>query len=146
MKQVLTVFMAVILTLSATAQFRNIPSEVTTAFKEKYPEATRVSWEDRISNFQAKFVMDDVTYEARFDKNGNWQETEKDMKFDDLPDAVKSAFRSSKFRDYTIRTVAYIENNSGGTEYRLYVRDNVLQRKYLYYAEDGTFLKDETKI
>lgn len=146
MKQVLTVFIALLLTLTTTAQFRNIPAAVTTAFQQKYPSAQNVSWEDRVSNFQAKFVQDNVMYEARFDKNGSWVETEKNMKFDELPGAVKSAFRSSKFRDYTIRTVAHIERSNGTKEYRLFIRDNVVQRKYLYYKEDGTLLKEDTKI
>lgn len=146
MKQVITVFIAAFITLSATAQFRNIPAAVTTAFQQKYPAATNVTWEDRVSNFQAKFIQDNVMYEARFDKNGTWQETEKNMSFDELPEGIKSAFRSSKFRDYTIRTVAHIERSNGSKEYRLFIRDNVVQRKYLYYSEDGKLLKEDTKI
>lgn len=146
MKHISIVFIAALISLSTTAQFRNIPAPVTTAFQQKYPAATNVTWEDRVSNFQAKFIQDNVMYEARFDKKGTWQETEMNMRFDDLPEAIKSAFRSSKFSDYTIRTVAHIERNNGAREYRLFIRDNVVQRKYLYYSEDGKLLREDTKI
>jgi hypothetical protein len=146
MKHLFNLLFAMVVTISASAQFRDIPGAVTNAFKAKYPEATNVQWDDRVTNFQAKFIKDSATYEARFDKNGTWIETEKAITFDALPEAVKSAFRSSKFADYTIRTVAEIEKANGGKELRLYIRDNVVKRKYLYYSPDGTFLRDDTKI
>ena len=146
MKHLFNLLFAMVITISATAQFRDIPGAVTNAFKAKYPEATNVQWDDRVTNFQAKFLKDSATYEARFDKNGTWIETEKAITFDALPEAVKSAFRSSKYSDYSIRTVAEIEKANGGKELRLYIRDNVLKRKYVYYSPDGTFLRDDTKI
>ncbi len=146
MKQVITVFIAVLFFIGASAQFRNIPGAVTNAFTQKYPAATNVEWDDRISSFQAKFIKDNATYEARFDKNGNWLETEKAITYDALPESVKSSFKSSKFNDFTVRTVAEIEKANGGKEFRLYIRDNVVKRKYLYYTPEGTFLREDTKI
>lgn len=146
MKHLFNLLLAMVITISATAQFRDIPGAVTNAFKAKYPSATNVQWDDRVTNFQAKFLQDSATYEARFNKDGTWVETEKAITFDALPDAVKSAFRSSKYSDYEVRTVAEIEKSNGGKEIRLYIRDNVVKRKYLYYSPDGTFLRDDTKI
>ncbi len=146
MKHLFNLLFAMVITISATAQFRDIPGAVTNAFKAKYPEATNVQWDDRVTNFQAKFLKDSATYEARFNKDGTWVETEKAITFESLPDAVKSAFRSSKYSDYEVRTVAEIEKANGGKELRLYIRDNVVKRKYVYYSPDGTFLRDDTKI
>lgn len=128
------------------AQFRNIPGEVTNAFKEKYPEATDVSWNDKVTSFQASFALDGHRYEARFKKDGKWEETEKAINFEDLPMAVQEAFNASEYKKWNLRTVAYIENSVGGKEYRIYVKNDTVKRKYLYYGEDGKFLRDSYKI
>lgn len=146
MKNLFSLVFALLVTFNVSAQFRDIPGAVTNAFKEKYPNATNTSWDDRISSFQAKFKMDNSSYEARFDKNGTWIETEKAIRFDDLPDAVKSAHRASKFSDYTIRTVAEIEKANGAKEIRLYLRESAIKRKYVYYTLDGKYLRDDIKI
>lgn len=146
MKKMFTLVFALIVTLTVSAQFRDIPGAVTEAFKNKYPDASNAEWDDRISSFQAKFKMDGAQYEARFDKNGTWIETEKAIKFDDVSEGVKSAHRASKFSDYTIRTVAEIEKANGAKEIRLYLRESAIKRKYVYYTPDGKYLRDDTKI
>ncbi|MGZ5254951.1 MAG: PepSY-like domain-containing protein [Flavitalea sp.] len=146
MKRLFSLVFALVITLTVSAQFRDIPGAVTNAFKEKYPTATNASWDDRISSFQAKFKMDGATYEARFDKIGTWIETEKEIRFDDVSEGVKSAHRASKFSDYTIRGVAEIEKANGAKEIRLHLRESAIKRKYVYYTPDGKFLRDDTKI
>ena len=147
MKQVVSfVFALLLFASSLSAQFRSIPSSVTGAFGEKYPAATNVSWEDKVTSFQAKFVMDNESYEARFDKEGNWKETEKSIEFETLPEAIKSTFRSSEYKDWTIVSVAELEKPEDVKEFRIYVKSNLVKRKNLYYNEEGKFLRDETTL
>src|SRR5918993_1567931 len=109
------------------AQFRDIPAAVTSAMKEKYPNATEVSWDDKVSYFQAKFLDNGKRQEARFKKDGTWEVTEKAILFDELPAAVQEAFNASEYKKWTLRTVAALENNQGGKEVRVYVRNNTVQ-------------------
>jgi hypothetical protein len=83
--------------LASFAQFRSIPSAVTNSFKEKYPTAADVKWDDKVSSFQGKFLLDSASYEARFDRHGVWQETERAITFEQLPEAVKRSFEASKY-------------------------------------------------
>ena len=131
---------------NAFSQFREVPAQVTNSFKDKYPEATDVAWDDKISSFQAKFKWNDAMYEARFNKEGVWQETEKSITMEELPASVRDAFQSTKFRDWTLQSVAMIEKSNGGTEYRIYVSNNTVKRKYLYYNEAGKLLKEAYKL
>lgn len=128
------------------AQFRDIPAAVTNAFKQKYPNATDVSWDDKVTSFQSKFSMDGKRFEARFKKDGSWEVTEKAILFNELPNPVQESFNASEYKKWTLRTVAELENSQGGKEYRIYVRNNTVQRKYLYYGEDGKFLRDSYKL
>ena len=69
MKKLICVIMAIALIVAIKplkAQFRDIPAAVTNAMKEKYPKATDIKWEDKVSSFQAKFLLDGKTQEARF--------------------------------------------------------------------------------
>lgn len=149
MKQFLCAFMLAVVVLTSnnlSAQFRDIPASVTNAFKEKYPEAKDISWEDRVTAFQAKFNMNDANYEARFNKDGNWLETEKHILMDELPSAVRESFQSSKFSDWSDPSAAMIQKGNGGTEYRIFVTNNTVKRKYLYFSEDGKLLKEAFKL
>ena len=66
--------------------------------------------------------------------------------FDELPPVVKEFLEVSEFYKWAIRTVAALENSQGGKEFRIYVRNNTVQRKYLYYGEDGKLLRDSYNL
>ena len=145
MKKLICIVMAIALIAVVKplkAQFRDVPAAVTNAMKDKYPNAKDISWEDKVSSFQAKFLMDGKTHEARFKKDGTWEVTEKAILFEEMPKAVQDAFNASEFKKWTLRTVAELNNNQGGNEFRIYVRNNTVNRKYLYYGVDGKLLKE----
>jgi len=149
MKKVFVIMMSavfVIASQSVFAQLRSVPAEVTTAFASKYPNASDVSWDDKVSSFQATFKDNGATCEARFNKDGVWKETEKAITIEQLPSSVQEAFNSSKFKEWTLRTVARIEKNNGGSEYRIYVKNDTVKRKYLYYSEEGKLIREAYKI
>jgi hypothetical protein len=149
MKKLICVVMAIAFIVVAKpvkAQFRDIPAAVTTAMKQKYPNATDISWDDKVTYFQSKFLLDGKRQEARFKKDGTWEVTEKAILFDELPTPVQESFNASEYKKWTLRTVAELENSQGGKEYRVYVRNNTVQRKYLYYSQDGKFLRDAYKL
>ena len=128
------------------AQLRDVPASVTNSFKAKFPDAKDIKWSDKVTSFQATFLSGGHTYEARFDNDGNFKESEKAISFDDLPAPVKETFNGSKFKDWNLRTVAEIQTSDGSTEYRIYLKDKTVNRKYLFYDASGKLLRDEYKI
>lgn len=149
MKKIFVIMMSavfVIASQSVSAQLRSVPAEVTTAFANKYPHASDISWSDKVSSFQATFKDDGATCEARFNKDGVWKETEKAITLEQLPSSVQESFNSSKFKDWNLRTVAKIDKSDGGSEYRIYVKNDTVKRKYLYYSEDGKLIREAYKI
>lgn len=128
------------------AQVRKIPSEVTEAFKQKYPEATNVEWRDKVSNFSAKFDSEDIHYEARFNSKGEWQLTENEMDEADLPEAVKDGYGKSKYAEWEIGKVQQIELSDGSFQYRVEAVKSDVRKKNLYFSSEGRLMKDKITI
>ena len=128
------------------AQIRKIPSEVTEALKQKYPDAEKVSWKDKLSVFAASFEVNNEKYEARFTDKGEWKSTEKEINETDLPGDVKDGFEKSKYADWELKNTFLIELPGNETQYRIQVAKNDIQKKNLLFNNDGQLLKDNITL
>ena len=126
----------------AQAQIRKIPAEVTDALMDKYPNAERVSWKDKLTSFSASFEIDHEKYEARFSDKGEWRSTEKEIDEDELTEEVKDGFEKSKYGDWQIQNVYSIELPGEETQFRILVSKSDVQKKNLIFNSDGKLLKD----
>jgi hypothetical protein len=133
-------------TTTSFAQIRKIPSSVTDAFKEKYPEASGVEWRDKLSVFTAVFVDDGVTYEARYNSKGQWLSTENTIEPDDIPAEVTKGFESSKYAEWPIDKAYKIQLPNDVVQYRLHVAKTDLQKKNLLYNSKGRLLRDNVTL
>lgn len=141
-KYIVVVLLLLGFTTTGIAQFRKIPADVTDAFRKKFPNAENVSWKDKLSAFQASFVMDEEEYTASFSSSGDWQETDRKSSFDDLPDDVVDGFQKSKYAEWETGDVYVIEKKDEDLTYRIFVKKNSLQKKYLFFNSDGELLRD----
>jgi len=149
MKKILAALVTAGLLIMGTAsfaQFRKIPSVVTDAFKAKYPNANAVEWKDKLRVFQADFEMKDDDYQARFNSKGEWQETEKNIEQDKLPAEVSDGFAKSKFSEWEIKEVSYIEKKDGSDLYRILVRKNDIEKKYLFFDKSGKLTRNSITL
>jgi hypothetical protein len=138
----------VMMTATVHAQFRSIPSVVTDSFKVKYPNATSVSWSDKVSAFQATFTQDSEKYIARYGSKGEWLGSTKKITKDALPAAVKDGLSKSKYADpdWEVRTVTtrYLPGNV--VQYVINVYKSGLQKKNLLFSSSGQLLKDDNTL
>ena len=114
----LMILMVLVSTMAFTAcgQKENVPAIVKTAFDQKFPNATKVSWDkENATEWEAEFNMDGKEYSANFDANGNWKETEYEISKSDIPTAVKSTL-DKDFDGYNIEE-AEMSETSDGTVY-----------------------------
>ena len=150
MKKLLRAIFTLILIASVIstsfAQVRKIPSEVTEAFKQKYPDATNVEWRDKLSNFSAIFESDNQHYQAKFNSKGEWQLTETEIEESDLPEDVKDGFDKSKYADWEIGAIYKIELSDGNFHYRIETIKNDVRKKNLYFNSEGRLVKDRITI
>ncbi len=92
-----TLLFAACMSYASTAQnIDNVPDAVSTAFNTKFPKAGDVHWEmENNSDFEAEFELNDIEMSAVFDANGNWKETEQEIKTSELPEAVHATIKSA---------------------------------------------------
>lgn len=128
------------------AQIRKIPAEVTEAFKSRYPHGEQVSWKDNISNFEAGFILNGYLMKADFNGKGEWLESEKKLRFEELPIAVQDGFSKCKYADWEKTAVVELEKNSEALQYRILVKKSTVQKKYLFFDANGKLLRDTITI
>jgi len=149
MKKILTAIViasALFFTVSdAGAQIRKIPAEVTDNFKAKFPDASSVEWKDKLTGFTASFKDGDTSYSASFDNSGNWQNTEHDIEQSALPDAVQDGFEKSRFADWDVKNIVFIDTPDG-INYRIEVGKGDIKKRNLYFNEKGRLLKDKLTL
>ncbi len=88
----------------------NVPASVISSFKTMFPKALKVKWEKEGKDaYEAEFMLNKVEYSANFDKNGKWQETEVEVKFNQLPVEVQQAVKN-QFADFKVNEASKIEN------------------------------------
>lgn len=138
--------MCVGLIYTTNAQVRKIPAVVTNAFSEKYADAKNVEWKDRLSAFAAVFELNGDKLEARFNKKGEWQGTEKELSADDLPADVKDGFDKSKYTDWETKAVYEVELPDDKKEYKIHIAKSSVQKKILLFGTDGKLLKDNLTL
>ncbi len=152
MKKIVLALTLCILTAGALqAQIRKVPSDVTNAFKAKYPGAKDVEWKDRLTYFEAQFKDDGTDMTVDFKTNGDWQKSEKALSPTEVPAAVMDGFKKSKYSspdEWKMGdVVTLITKDDKSTQYRVYV-DKVdgLQKKYLYFNTKGQLEKESLTL
>ena len=137
---------AVSFTQIVNAQIRKIPAEVTNAFSEKYDNAKNVEWKDNLTAFVASFERKGDKYEAKFNKKGEWQSTEKELEISDLPRKVNDGFEKSKYSEWEVKSVYEIELPDDVMQYQVHVAKSDIQQKNLLFNDKGKLLKDNLTL
>lgn len=116
-------------------------SAIIKAFEAMFPQAGKVNWEVEKGYNVAEFRQDGTEMEAWFDGKGNWLMTESDIRFEALPEAVKTTFNASEYKTgWTIEDVDKIERVEMAVVFIIEVEKGD-QDVDLHYAEDGTLIK-----
>lgn len=143
MKLLTLAFFATIMLLAnkiSVAQVVNIPDKAKTHFAEKYPGATEVDWSNNVSNYTAKFRLDGKGYEAHYDIDGGWDNTEHQIQKADLPEAVSSSFAKSRYTDWKLNSIDFVEEPKHPALYRFNLK-NGIKKTYLYMDATGKEVK-----
>jgi hypothetical protein len=91
-----------------------VPAAVILAFKAKFPNITKTSWEiENTNEYEVGFKLNGEEVSANFDNTGNWLETETEIKVSALPASVQSALRKD-FEGFKINEASKIESVKNG--------------------------------
>lgn len=138
----LTLFISVSIKGMAAVPTIEVPQAVLDAFNEKYPTATKAKWEQEDDgNFEVEFKMSSNKYEATFTIEGNWLETEKEIKVKELPAGVLESFKAT-FPKGKIKEAKYIESATRGILYEVEFKEGKIKKEALF-DERGKYITSE---
>ncbi len=147
MKKIVSlVIIAMALVITVNAQLRKVPAAVTDAFKEKFSTASQLEWKDRITNFEATFLLNGVANTAKFTKEGTMIETTSALDFAQLSAKVKDGFNKSKYADWEVQAVITFQETDKPLYYRIAVKKNDITKRYLYFDKTGRLVKDNVTL
>jgi hypothetical protein len=118
----------------------NPPNTVQSAFSKKFPGADNIKWErypEEKKEFLADFIFDNIHLKAYFDKNGNWIETEKEIKTRDIPERVMLSIRTQYPHDKIIKAYE-IEKDGKVMLYEIVLRTDEEKTSFVV-SNDGYF-------
>jgi hypothetical protein len=96
MKNLIIVLLMVVLSIDSSCAQKlsvdKVPAAVITAFKAKFPNATKVEWSmENAKEYEAEFKMNKAEQSANFAEDGRWLESEVEIEKSQLPQVVIDA-------------------------------------------------------
>lgn len=123
-------------------QVTSVPQSAKDAFAKQYPTAEDVEWKNEVVNVNVLFTLDGESMNAEYSNKGIWKNTYENSSFEKLPSVVQYGLSKSKYADREITDVKKVHLPAGVTQYRIKVEKNDLQKKYLYFNDDGKLIRD----
>lgn len=115
-----------------------VPESVVKAFQIKYPTAKKTEWEKEDNDYEVEFYVGKEELTTKFDKSGNWIETEKEIKIAQLPQSITQTIKK-EFSNFKVKEAAQIENVSKGKLFEISLK-NSKETWELLCMEDGTIV------
>ena len=134
----LLVFFGVALAVSACGQKlkeSEVPVAVKEAFHKQFTQVKEIKWEKENDKLEVNFEQNDQEMSAVFTSAGVLEETEVEIKKDELPASVVT-YISQNYKGSKIKEAARITKANGEVNYEAEVKDNDL-----IFDPNGNFLK-----
>lgn len=142
MQKIISAIAVVFIAINLHAQIREIPQTVKDAFTQQYPGAADVEYKDQLTKVDVHFKWNDEKMIATYTNKGIWKGSEKEWSYEKLSDSVKDGFEKSKYADWEKEEVALLYIPGGTEQYRIRVKKNDLQKKYLFFNAKGRLLRE----
>jgi len=123
---------------------------------ERYPDAVNVKWTSKNGYDVAKFnraatrsANAEYDFSVWFNRSGQWCMTESEISYNELPEAVKTAFQASEYADWKVDDIDKLERNGMETFYVIEVETrsgNIEKEADLYYSAEGALIKTVVDI
>ena len=134
----LLVFFGVALAVSACGQKlkeSEVPVAVKEAFHKQFTQVKEIKWEKENGKLEVNFEQNDQEMSAVFAEDGVLEETEVEIKKDELPASVVT-YISQNYKGSKIKEAAKITKANGEVDYEAEVKGNDL-----IFDSNGNFLK-----
>jgi hypothetical protein len=113
-----------------------VPAAVKEAFKKQYPDVKSVTWEIENGNYEASWKKNGKAMSAIYDSNGNLQESEVDIKVNELPAGVTSYIKTH-YKGAPIKEASKITKTNGEVNY-----EAMVNHTDVIFDSNGKYLKE----
>lgn len=122
----------------------DVPQAVMNTFEAKFPNVTSVEWEKKSGYYVADFWQEGIETHVWIDTKADWKMTELDFgtNLGLLPDAVQNAFLNGQYANWRVDDIDKYERPDK-IFYLIEIETKGQQDRDLFFAEDGSLLKDE---
>lgn len=107
--------------LASCAQV-DIPKKASEHFDSHFTNTSHVKWEQEGNEFEVEFHMNGQEHSAKYSSQGEWMETEKELKVKELPEFIAEAIKA-KYKDAEIEEAEWVITPDGEF-YELEVESN----------------------
>jgi hypothetical protein len=112
-----------------------VPSQVKSAFSNKFPGLENVNWEKENGQYEASYKKDGQSCSALFKSDGTFTESEIDIKVTELP-AAATEYLNEHYKGTEIKEASKITRASGEILYEASVKG-----KDVIFDSGGKFIK-----
>lgn len=122
----------------------DVPQAVMDTFEAKFPNVSRAEWENKRGYYVADFWQEGIETHVWIDSKAEWKMTELDFgtNLGLLPDVVQNAFLNGQYANWRVDDIDKYERPDK-IFYLIEIETKGQQDRDLFFAEDGSLLKDE---
>lgn len=122
----------------------SIPQIAKTHFDSTYPGATNVEWDIENDNIEVEFELNGVKWEGNYDKSGNWMKTKRELKKEEVPQAVMDGLKTTEFGSWEADDPHEYHTPTHKSLYGFAVKNGGEKRK-IFLTPEGTLVTEMTK-
>jgi hypothetical protein len=124
-----------------TISFAKIPEKITNAFHLKYGAAKNIKWKNNVINYTVTFNLADAKFHAVYDKKGEWLQSTKTLRVNELPEVVKKSFEKTRYADWNILSSFEEYFPRENPRYHVRAAKGSMQRKNLVFDSQGNVVQ-----
>jgi hypothetical protein len=124
------------------AQAKSTPPAVTSSFSAMFPRAEHVEWMDKLDEYEVFFTADNVKCEAKFERDGKWLSTERQIPVDSIPKQIKDSLGTGLYSTWTVLKAFILVFPGSDPQYRICVSNPAALRKTLSFDQQGKLTKN----
>jgi len=127
-------------------QIKSAPQTVTNNFTSMFPDAKSVEWRNKLTDYQVFFLANNSKCEAKFNLDGKWISTERQIKNDSIPEKIKENLHLSKYADWSIQSAYELEFPDQEGQYHIVVTKDDFPNKILFFNKTGQMVNNNLPL
>lgn len=140
MKQSICILLFLFSAFVVKAQDDKIPPGISDLFYMQYPYAANVKVNKKWRASEVDFTMKGEHYLAAYEKN-EWKFSLMYYEYNRLPSKVKRGFKNTRYGKNDVMETTLVYLPSGYEEYRIKLKGDSFNNRYIYLNENGKVIR-----